>query len=312
MNTKSHIFGPVPSRRLGKSLGIDMVPYKICSFDCIYCQLGRTTQKTMERKAYVPISSILEELKSVLKQKKNIDYITLSGSGEPTLNTGIAEMIAGIKKLTAIPVAVITNGSLLWDKQVRAELMDADLVIPSLDAGDDDLFQFVNRPCSDFSFDQLVEGLLEFSTEFTHSLWLEVLLLEGVSAIPEKVEKIAAICKKVKYSKIQINTATRPAAESFALAVDTDQLNALAALFPGNVEVIGFFSSKKMTDEQRHTLQDVLTLLERRPCTLEEISTCLSLHPNHVIKYITELTSSKKVERIYKNSKTYFRKRFWL
>ncbi len=309
MTMTSHIFGPVPSRRLGKSLGIDMVPYKICSFDCIYCQLGRTTFKTMERKAYIPIASILEELKSVLKQKNDIDYITLSGSGEPTLNVGISEMITGIKKLTSIPVAVITNGSLLWDKQVRSELMDADLVIPSLDAGDEELFQFVNRPCAALNLNKLVDGLLTFSQEYTHALWLEVLLLGGVSAVPEKVDKIATICKKIKHTKIQINTATRPGAESFALVVDTDQLKAFAALFPGNVEVIGSFSSKKMTNEQQHTLIDVLTLLERRPCTLEEISTCLSLHPNHVIKYITELTVSCKIEKIYKNGITYFRKR---
>jgi wyosine [tRNA(Phe)-imidazoG37] synthetase (radical SAM superfamily) len=128
---KRIIYGPVPSRRLGISLGVDIVPFKTCSYDCIYCQLGRATNHTIKRGSFVPIDSVLKQIKDVVDQNSDIDYITFSGSGEPTLNSDTGEIICKIKDFTSIPIAVLTNGSLLWQQQVRKDLSSADLVVPS-------------------------------------------------------------------------------------------------------------------------------------------------------------------------------------
>jgi len=161
-----YIYGPVPSRRLGRSLGVDLVPFKACTFDCVYCQLGRTPHKTVERREYLPAEAILDEVKRKLAEGDVPDYITFSGSGEPTLNRRIGGLIREIKALTKIPVAVLTNGSLLWMQEVQEDLMAADLVIPSLDAGDEKLFSYVNRPHRDLAFAQVVNGLIEFTRRF--------------------------------------------------------------------------------------------------------------------------------------------------
>ena len=162
-----HLYGPVPSRRLGRSLGVDLIPFKICTYDCVYCQLGRTTRKTMEREAYIAAGEVLAELENKLKEPDRPDYITLAGSGEPTLNADIGAVVSGIKQMTDIPVAVITNGSLLWMDEVRSALEPADLMMPSLDAGDEFLFKYVNRPCDGISFDQMANGLGAFTRSFT-------------------------------------------------------------------------------------------------------------------------------------------------
>lgn len=170
-----HVFGPVPSHRLGRSLGIDVVPYKTCSYNCIYCQLGRTTCKTIERQERVGWELILDELRRSLDTRP--DYITFSGSGEPTLYAGLGELIERIKSVTSVPIAVLTNGSLLWRPDVRQDLQQADLVIPSLDAGDELHFQGVNRPHRSLSLEQVVEGLIAFRREFSGKYWLEVLVV---------------------------------------------------------------------------------------------------------------------------------------
>ena len=170
-----YVFGPVPSRRLGRSLGVDLVPHKTCSYDCIYCQLGATTCKTTERKEWVPLDDVLEQLKAKLSTAP--DYITLSGSGEPTLYSRAEELIDRIKAMTDVPVAVLTNGSLLWQEEVRRQFMKADLVIPSLDAGDEGMFRLVNRPHEDVTFERMLAGLVDFRREFRGAYWLEVFVL---------------------------------------------------------------------------------------------------------------------------------------
>ena len=157
-----HVFGPVPSRRLGRSLGVDLVPFKTCSYDCIYCQLGRTTKKTIERKEYAPLGEVLDEVGRKLAETARPDFITLSGSGEPTLHARLHELVAGIREMTGIPLAVLTNGSLLWDEAVRDALAGVDLVIPSLDAGTPRAFARVNRPHHGVSFEKMLGGLIDF------------------------------------------------------------------------------------------------------------------------------------------------------
>jgi wyosine [tRNA(Phe)-imidazoG37] synthetase (radical SAM superfamily) len=176
-----YVYGPVPSRRLKRSLGVDLVPFKTCTYDCIYCQLGRTTEKTNLLKEYAPIERILAELKKKLALGPRPDYVTLSGSGEPTLHCRIGELIHQIKRVTPIPLAVLTNGSLLWSRCVQDALMEADLVLPSLDAGDERLFRYVNRPDELIQFETMVQGLREFNARFKKPVWLEVFLLAGVT-----------------------------------------------------------------------------------------------------------------------------------
>jgi len=286
MTSRPHkyLFGPVPSRRLGRSLGLDPVPFKTCTYDCIYCQLGRTTARTLERREYVPVHEVLSELDRRLSEGVTPDYVTLTGSGEPTLHSRLNELIAGIKRRTRIPVAVLTNGSLLWDAAVRRDLADADVVIPSLDAGDERLFQYVNRPHPDLSFERMLEGLRAFRREFTGRLWLEVLLLEGVTDIQAEVEKIAKWAEEISPDRIQLTTVTRPPAEGFALPVSADRMRRLAKTFPAPAEVIadrnefGPFSTRGIQDE------DVLGLLRRRPCTVRDIAQGMGLQPSEVVK----------------------------
>ena len=221
-----YIFGPVPSRRLGRSLGVDLVPFKTCTYDCIYCQLGRTTNKTVERREWVPLDDVLAELKDKLATSP--DYITLSGSGEPTLHSRIGEVIEQIRSLTDVPVAVLTNGSLLWQEDVRRQLVTADLVVPSLDAGNRTVFQVVNRPHPDISFEKLLEGLAAFRNEYGGMYWLEVFVLAGYTAIPAEAQKLAECVRRIAPDRVQLNTVTRPPAEDYAMAVDRQRLEELA------------------------------------------------------------------------------------
>ncbi|MHC4423584.1 MAG: radical SAM protein, partial [Planctomycetota bacterium] len=187
---KKYVFGPVPSRRLGRSLGVDIVPFKVCTLDCVYCQLGSTINKTIERKEYIPIEPVLAELKDRLDGGLQADFITVSGSGEPTLNSRLGELIDGIKKITDIPVAILTNGTLLYRGDVRADCAKADVVVPSLDAGDEETFRKINHPCSDISIEKLVSGLCAFRKEFAGQIWLEVFLAEDLNTNAEQITKL--------------------------------------------------------------------------------------------------------------------------
>jgi len=293
MGTKKfkHIYGPVASRRLGRSLGIDLVPHKTCSYDCIYCQLSRTTHKTVERREYVPTNDALEELREKLSAGVPCDYISLAGCGEPTLHSSIGKIIENIKEMTKIPVAVLTNGSLLYIPEVRDSLMKADLVIPSLDAGDGDMFQYVNRPHKDISFDLMVNGLIDFTRQFSGQVWLEVLLISGVTGMAAEVKKIASWAKKIGADKVQLNTVNRPAVEDYACAVEKKQMEKLAGLFSGTVEIIGGAQSANIPEETYRDAADgdILSLLTRRPSTLSGICAGLGLHPHEAAKKLQHL-----------------------
>ena len=286
-----YIYGPVASRRLGRSLGLDLIPHKTCSYDCIYCQLGRTTNKTTARREYVSCNDVLLEIKEKLAQGLDCDYISLAGCGEPTLHSSIGELIKGIKKLTTIPVVVLTNGSLLYLPEVQDALMKADLIIPSLDAGDEDLFHYVNRPHKDISFDVMVNGIIDFTRKFSGRVWLEVLLISGVTGMAPEAKKIAIWAEKIGADKVQLNTVDRPAAEDFACAVERKQMEKLAALFPGVVEIIGAAEKRKTSDKSLRdaTDADILSLLTRRPSTISGICAGLTLHPHEAAKKLQHL-----------------------
>jgi len=292
-----YLYGPVPSRRLGRSLGIDLVPFKTCTYDCIYCQLGRTTNKTIERREYTPVKEILNELKIKLGTGDSPDYISIAGSGEPTLHSHIGELIDMIKNMTNIPVAVLTNGSLLYLPDVRAALMRADLVMPSLDAGDETMFRYVNRPHNSISFDNMVHGLIEFTFDFPGQVWLEVLLVSGVTGMAADVEKIAFLAKKIGAKKVQLNTVCRPAAEEYACAVERNQMENLAGFFPGMVNVVGEDESVHLSASamQDAAGEEIVHLLARRPCTLTGICSGLGLHPHDAAKKLKNLVDEKRI-----------------
>lgn len=285
----NHVFGPVPSRRLGRSLGVDVIPFKTCSYNCIYCQLGRTTNRTIERREYAPLKAVIGEIKKMLRNKPLPDYITLSGSGEPTLYSPVYPLIQEIKQITEIPIAVLTNGSLLYEEDVRRAVRNADLVIPSLDAGDKTVFQYVNRPHPDISFENMIRGLIEFRQMYGGSLWLEIFLLRGKTAIEATVEKIISYAKKIKPDRIQLNTVARPPAEDFAFAVPEERMNYFAQLFGEKAEVIADYhdvNKKEFFSVQR---EDVYNLIKRRPCSLEGVTVGLSIHRNEAVKHLQHL-----------------------
>jgi len=287
----SYVFGPVPSRRLGRSLGVDLVPFKTCTYDCIYCQLGRTTCKTVQRKQWVPLDRVLDELEERLSSRP--DYITLSGSGEPTLYSRIGDLIEKVRSMTDIPVAVLTNGSLLWQKEVRRELMDAHLVIPSLDAGNPSMFRAVNRPDPAISFEQMLDGLITFGGDFHGEYWLEVFLLAGHTAIETEVAELAECVRHITPDRVQLNTVTRPPVDEFAVGVAPGRMDELAAVFDPPGEVIADVHGVHGRAEFSAGREDILNMLRRRPCSLDEIAEGLGMHRNEAVKFIEDLTSDR-------------------
>jgi wyosine [tRNA(Phe)-imidazoG37] synthetase (radical SAM superfamily) len=268
---------------------VDLVPFKTCSYDCIYCQLGRTTNKTVERREWVGLNDVLEELKGKLATKP--DYITLSGSGEPTLYSRLDELIAAIRAMTDIPVAVLTNGSLLWQPEVRRQLMDAHLVVPSLDAGHASMFQAVNRPHESISFDSMLQGLIDFRQQYRGELWLEVFVLAGHTAVESEVSRIAQCAGRIKPDRVQLNTATRPTAEEYAVMVDRSRMEEIAKRFEPVAEVIADYRGVHGQSDFKAGREAVLEMIQRRPCSLDDIAGGLSMHLNEAIKYIEELNA---------------------
>jgi len=280
------------------------VPFKTCTYDCIYCQLGRTTNKTIQRKQWVSIDIVIDQLKAKLNSKP--DYITLSGSGEPTLFSQLKELISRIKDITDIPVAVLTNGSLLWLPEVRRALKSADLVVPSLDAGSNQMFQYVNRPHRDITFSRMLEGLLKFRDEYTGQYWLEVFLLSGVTTPETEINKLKTCISSIHPDKVQVNTVTRPPAEDFAERVPEKQLNVLTAQLYENAEVIADYKNVHKQQDFSSRREDVLTLLKRRPCSIEDIAAGLGLHRNEAVKYVEELSSIGRIEAKPQNQQLYY------
>jgi wyosine [tRNA(Phe)-imidazoG37] synthetase (radical SAM superfamily) len=302
----TYIFGPVPSRRLGRSLGVDLIPYKVCSYDCIYCQIGRTSEKTLTRQEYLPADGVLDELRDAFSRGVNADYVTLSGSGEPTLNSAAGRVIREIKTITSTPVAVLTNGSTLWMPEVREDLAAADLVVPSLDAGDPGMFEQVNRPHVDVSFEVMFEGLREFCAGFSGRVWLEVFILGGMTSAKEEAARIARLTDDLKVERIQLNTVARPPAESYALAVPERDMTGLCSLFGPRAEVIADFSRVHETQEFTVRRDDVLATLDRRPCTLIDITAALGIHPQEAVKHLDELMKRQDVQTRTTAGKLYY------
>ncbi len=303
-----HLFGPVPSRRLGRSLGIDPVPMKTCTFDCIYCQLGRTTNHTDQRAAFVPAETVIGELETWIVSGGTADYITLSGSGEPTLNTGVGEIIAWIKEHTNIPVVVLTNGSLLWRDDVRREIAQADFLMPDLDAVTPEVFAQVNRPCCGLQIEQIVEGLVAARRDCASTMWLEVMLCAGLNDTPEELAALRAAIDRIEPDEVQINTVVRPPSESFARPLSPEALKrAQEALGPRAEIIVALDRDYAALAGGEQALEDVLALLTRRPCTMQDIATGLSLHINEVSKHVSHLLEDGKILAEQRGEQQFYR-----
>jgi wyosine [tRNA(Phe)-imidazoG37] synthetase (radical SAM superfamily) len=290
---QKYIFGPVPSRRLGRSLGVDLVPYKTCTFDCIYCDLGRTTFKTTSRRSYVSIDEVQRELDLTLSSlEKKPDYITLSGSGEPTLNQNMGEIIRSIKDLSSIPLAVLTNGSLLSIEEVRKDLVEADVVLPSLDAINDVTFQCVNRPHPSLKIEEIISGLIQFRKQHRGQIWLEVVFCRGINDDEEEVERLKGVIERIQPDRVQLNTPVRPPAEEFAYPLTTTQLEEIRKTLGDKAEIISEFATP--LGEEFNSVKDteILNLIKRRPCTTEDISRALGLRIDEVVKHLDHLTKT--------------------
>lgn len=301
-----YIYGPVPSRRLGRSLGVDIVPAKICTLDCVYCQIGRTTQKSIVRQDFLDIEAVLEELKDKLAAGVTADYITIGGSGEPTLNSRLGELIDRIAELTTIPVALLTNGTLFDRADVRAEAGKADVVIPSLDAGDEAIFQAVNRPVRDISIENVVSGLSRFRDEFRGQIWLEVFLIEGMNTSAEQIAGLREMIARIRPDKIQLNSAVRPAAEEGIEPIGEERLTEIARQIGGPCEIIGAAPSVEPGRHERRACADVLSMLKRRPCSIPDISAGLGIPRNETVKYVTRLQQQGVITSERQGAVTYY------
>jgi wyosine [tRNA(Phe)-imidazoG37] synthetase (radical SAM superfamily) len=304
---KKYLYGPVPSRRLGLSLGVDIVPFKVCTLDCIYCQLGRTTEKTVKRKDYFCVEGILAELRAKLVEGLEADFIAIGGSGEPTLNARLGELLEGIKKETNIPVAVLTNGTLLIDKSVRADCAKADVVLPSLDAGDEQTFQRVNRPHRDISIENLIAGLCAFRNEFPSQVWLEVFFIEGLNTDAEQIGKIKDAIERIQPDKIQLNTAVRPAVEPGVKRISAQKLQAIAENLGEKCEVVADFSHQRCTGHIGGKAKDVLSMLKRRPGSLNDVCSGLGISSNEALEYISHFQQQGLVHSEEKDGIIFFK-----
>lgn len=267
------VFGPVPSRRLGFSLGVDLIPRKYCSLDCIYCQLGPTTRTQIERKGFHDPDAVVRQVLERVQEGGRIDCISLSGSGEPTLNSDMGLVIRRLKDKVSLPVAVITNGSTLNREDVRKDLMAADIVLPSLDAPDESVYRQINRPHESLRFSDTLQGLETFCTEYKGRVWLEIMLIAGINDDSEHIEMFKRIVDRLAVEKVQLNTVVRPPAEESARPVPDARLLSISSLFGGRCEVIAeSVRNRASRPEPADWEQSVIAMLGRRSLSLDDIA----------------------------------------
>lgn len=307
MKKYRYLYGPVPSRRLGRSLGIDLVPHKICTYDCIYCQIGKTTDKTLVRKEYVPVKEILEEVRRFLKEEtSSLDHLSLSGSGEPTLHSQIRSVIEGIKTITSIPVAVITNGSLLYEEEVRQDLLHADIVLPSLDAVSSEVFMRINRPRPGFSIEKVIEGLVEFRKVYKGQIWLEILFCKDVNDSKEELLRMKKAVDRIQPDRIHLNTVVRPPSEKWAAPLSQKEMEEIQVYFGEKASIITEFDRHPSSISGRDIKEEILEILKRRPLSLSDLSKGMGIPQNELDEYIKPLAQEGKIQtRIFGGSMYY-------
>ena len=292
--TENHIFGPVMSRRLGRSLGIDLLPFKTCSYDCVYCECGATTHITTKRAEFFPTEEVISQLDTVLRERPTLDYITFAGSGEPTLSLSIGRIIRHLK--TAYPeykVAVLTNGSLLGNKEVAADLSQADLVIPTLTSTSQETFEKIHRPYPGLLTKTIISDILEFRKEFHGEIWLEIFLIPDLNTSLEELASLRDVIDKIQPARIQLNTLDRPAAEDWVTAPDPGELENIRKYFAElkiPVDVAGVCCEQPdVCRAGESTHEQILKTLRIRPSTVEDLASMTGLHHHEVAKYLSGL-----------------------
>lgn len=303
-----YLFGPVRSRRLGISLGVDLVQFKTCSLDCIYCECGATTQLTQERKSYVPTEEVIAELDNYLSLDPKLDYITFGGSGEPTLHSGLGRIISHLKKnYPERKLALLTNSTFFHLPDVRKEVLPCDLILPSLDAVSEDVFRKINKPAVEVDCAELIEGLVKLSEEFEGQMWLEVFIVPQINDTAEELEKFKEAITRINPTRVQLNSLDRPGTCSWLTPASPQELSAVAARFqPLPVEII----SRNLPQTPLEALSDkesvLLSLLKRRPSTVEDLSVTTGTTINNVVKMISDLKSRIGIEEKEVDGRVYY------
>lgn len=283
------------------SLGVDLVPKKVCSLDCVYCEVGKTTLLTLERKEYIACHKVKNELNHFFANNPDPDYITFSGSGEPTLNSGIGEIISFIKNLRpAIPIAVLTNGTLLFDPKVRASLLKANLVLPSLDSATEAGFGKINRPAAGLSLNTYLQGVVDFAKEFKGDIWLEVFILPGYNDSPEELSALKKAIDVINPEIVQLNTLDRPGTLPGLRAATNEELQRVADFFQfDNLTIIAASSKRKNIASYRTDIENaILETISRRPCTLDDLTALLGKNVSEINKYLDVLEADKRIETV--------------
>ena len=298
----AYLFGPVPSRRLGMSLGVDLVPAKTCSMDCIYCESGKTTDFTSERSEFFPTAEILEELDLYLSTSPEIDYITFSGAGEPTLNSGIGDIITFLKShYPSYKIALLTNAMMLVDDKVFHEVMNVDLIVPSLDAVVSEVFSTINRPVCKVDCLELVDTLARFKKESKALFYLEIFILPGINDTPLAIDMLIAAVERINPDKVQLNTLDRPGTESWIHAASAEEMEFFAKQIAkvANVEIVSKFVQKKGFRSNiscsDNSEERIIGLISRRPCTAEDISEALNVNIDEIKTILKKMLNECKI-----------------
>ncbi|MBN2231714.1 MAG: radical SAM protein [Deltaproteobacteria bacterium] len=290
MQTAStHIFGPVPSRRLGRSLGLDLVPLKTCSFDCLYCELGRTPEPSAARRAWVPAAVLERELTAWFSRDSvpPCDFVTLSGSGEPTLNRDLPEIVAAVRRRTSLPLALLTNSSLFSDPEVRRAARLVDVVLPSLDAVTPEIFRRINRPAAGIDILDIIAGLEAFRAEFAGEIWLEILFCAGINDGEAEIDRLAAVVRRLGADRVQLNTVARPGAYAVARPVDGAFLARVRPLFGEHGEIVApFCGLGVVTGPISDRAAIIVDVLRRRPCTATDLRNITGMPAAELIKLL--------------------------
>ena len=307
-----YVYGPVPSRRLGRSLGIDVIPSKTCNFQCIYCQLGKTTHFTNTRTNFFPKEEVIGEIREAIKKSEiETDYITFVGSGEPTLYKDLENLIIFTKKVSKKPICVITNGALLYDLEVRNTLMRADVVLPSLDAGNEKLFIKINRPHPSIKFDKMIQGFVEFRKEFKGKFWIEIMIMKGINDSKSELLELKEKIDVLMPDRIDINVPIRPPAEKWVKLPEKNIMLLLNEIF-GEYSDIHFPEMGKFYFYSTDFEKEFLSIIERHPMRQDQIIETFrsqKLNQEDIIQRLKALEEQNKIENIIYDKKIFWRLR---
>jgi len=300
-----HVFGPVPSRRLGFSLGVDLVAPKTCSMDCIYCELGPTTNRTVDRSCPVDVDAVVREVEAVLRDRPRVDYVTLSGSGEPTLNSRLDDVIRGIRRVTDVRVAVLTNASLMTDPAVCSALDLADVVLPSLDAVSPDAFERVNRPHPSLAPSAIVSAIAAFSRSSKAGVWLESVFVTGVNDGDCEIGLLRDAIAEIAPERVHVNTVVRPPAVPGTLPVAPGALEAIARKLGPRAEVIATPGTSTQRQMKRDAEDTIVAMAARRPITIDDVATALGTSHAHAGRILAQLVEKKLLTLVPHGEKLY-------